>query len=642
MRAPLSARRRAAPFAAVSSSAAPAAAAEGGEGGGGGKAGEAQAQAQAQASKGDDNRRRRGPRKPRGGGEGGEGAGSSLEELMALRQGKVQELRGLGREPYAYGFAERTHSAAAAAALGAALGDGEAAPQDEVVAVAGRVVSKRVMGKLAFLGVQDETGTLQLYVDKKRLGSRDADAEAGEGEGGTEGGRAAESEFAVAKRTVDVGDIVGAAGSLRRTNKGELSVDCDTLAVLTKAVRPLPDKWHGLTDTETRYRKRYVDLIANRGSMDTLRKRAVCVSAVRTFLEERGFIELETPVLEAMAGGAEARPFQTHHNALDMPLTLRIATELHLKRMVVGGFERVFELGRVFRNEGISTRHNPEFTSVELYQAYADYEDMMAITEQMVAHCAERVCGMTSIDYQGQPIDLAPPFRRAAMHDLVREACGVDFRAPELLEDRDAAAAAAAAALEAAGAPPRDVRAAAAAPTAGHALNEVFESLVEPTLVQPTFVTCHPVEISPLAKPHRSLPGATERFELFVVGRELANAFSELTDPVEQRRRMQAQVASHAAKRAAAKGDVELAYDVSVDDDFLEALEYGMPPTGGMGLGVDRLVMLLTDAASIRDVIAFPLLKNKAAAAQAEEAKAAAEGSAETAAGGKGEKNSDE
>eukprot|EP00793_Prasinoderma_coloniale_P000219 PRCOL_00005729-RA len=519
---------------------------------------------------------------------------------MALRAAKAASLRDGGREPYAYTF-DRSHSCAAAAEKGASIADGEVADVADCVAVAGRVVSKRVMGKLSFIGLQDETGSLQLYVDKKRVGAAEAAAAGGEDD--------VESAFARVKRTVDVGDIVGARGSLRRTNKGELSVDCDSLEVLTKAIRPLPDKWHGLTDTETRYRKRYVDLIANRATMDTLRKRAQCVSAIRTFLEGRGFIEVETPVLEASAGGADARPFTTHHNTLDADLTLRIATELHLKRMVVGGFERVFELGRVFRNEGVSTRHNPEFTSIELYQAYADYDDMMEITEEMVANCARGVCGSTSIEYQGTAIDLSPPFRRAPMHELVHEACGVDFRAPELLGDRDASAAAAAAALEAAGCAARDVRAAASAPTAGHALNEVFEALVEPTLVQPTFVTCHPVEISPLAKPHRSLPGATERFELFVVGRELANAFSELTDPAEQRRRLEAQVASHAQKREAAKGDAELAYDVEVDEDFLEALEYGMPPTGGMGLGVDRLVMLLTDSASIRDVIAFPLLK---------------------------------
>jgi len=381
------------------------------------------------------------------------------------------------------------------------------------------------------------------------------------------------------------------SGTLRRTDRGELSVKVQRWQMLSKSLQPLPDKWHGLADVEKRYRQRYLDLIVSPATRETFRRRALAVSAMRRWLDERGFLEIETPVLQSVPGGADARPFETHHNALDLPLTLRIATELHLKRLVVGGFERVYELGRIFRNEGISTRHNPEFTSIEVYQAYADYGDMMDLTEQLIAHVCQQVCGGTRISYQGTEIDLTPPWRRATMHDLVREATGLDFTA-------FGSRAEAAAAMEAQG-----LEVPALADSVGRLLVEAFEQRVEADLIQPTFVIDYPVENSPLARAHRSKPGLVERFELFIVGRETANAFSELIDPVDQRQRLEAQMARKAA------GDDEAQ---QVDEDFLQALEVGMPPTGGLGIGIDRLVMLLTDSPSIRDVIAFPLLRPEA------------------------------
>ena len=525
---------------------------------------------------------------------------SSEADVIALRTGKAATLRAAGREPYAYSYA-RTHTAAALAAQHADLADGAVADLPAPVSVAGRVMARRVMGKLAFIKVADESGSLQLYVDRAAL----------------DGVR--EGAFADVKALVDVGDIVGASGGVRRTEKGELSVAADCVTVLTKALRPLPDKWHGLADVEKRYRQRYVDLIVNPASRAALVARARMTGAIRRELEGRGFLEVETPVLEASAGGADARPFTTFHNALGQPYALRIAPELHLKRLVVGGFERVFEIGRVFRNEGVSTRHNPEFTAVECYQAYADYGDMMDLAEDLIRAAAVAVTGgSTAVSYQGTPLDFGAPFRRATMASLVGGAAGI--ASPETVFGPDAdlgeARAVAAAALKAGGANPAP---AASAPSPGHALNAVFEGLVEPTLLAPTFVLDHPASLSPLAKPHRSTPGAAERFELFVAGRELANAYSEATDPVDQRARLEAQVARHASAAAAAAAARPAGtaagsedpdqYAVEVDADFLAALEYGLPPTGGLGIGLDRLAMLLTDAASIRDVIAFPLMK---------------------------------
>jgi lysyl-tRNA synthetase class 2 len=502
-------------------------------------------------------------------------AQSTLADIRATRLEKANQLQGEGMNPYAYRW-ESTHHAAELQAKYVDL-----APEAEVedqVAIAGRIMARRVFGKLAFFNLQDESGTIQLYFDKKRVTAHMEDRP---------------NAFNLLKKLTDVGDIIGVTGTIRRTQKGELSVNVSTYTMLTKSLLPLPDKWHGLTDTEKRYRQRYVDLIVNPDVRETFRRRAKITASIRRYLDDHDFIEIETPVLQSEAGGAEARPFITYHNTLQMDLYLRIATELHLKRLIVGGFEKVFELGRIFRNEGVSTRHNPEFTSIEIYQAYADYHDMMALTEALVTTAAQEVLGTLKIQYQGTEIDLTSPWRRVTMHDAVREATGVDFTAFGELSEAIAAAKAAGINV------PEDCA------SIGNLLNEAFEQKVEETLIQPTFIIDYPIEISPLTKPHREKPGLVERFELFIVGRETANSFSELTDPVDQRQRLEAQ----SAKKAA--GDVEAH---GVDEDFLAALEYGMPPTGGLGIGIDRLVMLLTDAPSIRDVIAFPLLKNTSAA----------------------------
>ncbi|MEM9906486.1 MAG: lysine--tRNA ligase [Cyanobacteria bacterium P01_D01_bin.44] len=492
-------------------------------------------------------------------------------EVRTARLKKVEELKQLGLNPYAYTW-EVTHQAANLQDKFADLPNGEEA--DFAVSMAGRIMVRRVFGKLAFFTLQDETGTIQLFLDKKTIQAAMADRD--------------EQAFSHLKQLTDVGDILGVKGIIKRTDKGELSVKVSDYAILTKSLLPLPDKYHGLTDVAKRYRQRYVDLIVNPEVRDTFRKRALITASIRRYLDQQGFIEIETPVLQSEPGGAEARPFVTYHNTLDMKLYLRIATELHLKRLIVGGFEKVFEMGRIFRNEGISTRHNPEFTSIEVYQAYADYSDMMALTEALITTAAQEVLGTTQVTYEGQSIDLNAPWKRVTMHKIVQEKTGVDFSQFDDL-------AAAKAAAKKAGLKDIDD-----CPSIGNLLNEAFEQAVEETLIQPTFIVDYPVEISPLAKPHRSKPGLVERFELFIVGRETANSFSELTDPIDQRQRLEAQ----SAKKAA--GDLEAH---GVDEDFLTALEYGMPPTGGLGIGIDRLVMLLTDCASIRDAIAFPLLK---------------------------------
>ena len=492
-----------------------------------------------------------------------------LSELRTTRLQKTDTLRQLGYEPYAPGFApshrlqdlQRDHGD---------LPKGE--ERDVAVQVAGRVTARRVLGKLAFFRLQDETGAIQLFLERTTLAQGMENPEA----------------FSHLTSLVDSGDLLGVWGTLRRTDRGELSVKVRRWTLLSKALLPLPDKWHGLTDVEKRYRQRYLDLMVTPRTRQTLRRRAQLVGAIRRYLDEKDFLEMETPVLQAEAGGADARPFRTRHHSLGMDLYLRIATELHLKRLIVGGFERVYELGRIFRNEGISTRHNPEFTSVEIYQAYGDYGDMLKLTEDLISTVTQQVCGATVLEYQGQTLDLTPPWRQATMHQLVQEATGLDFTGfPGVAE---AGAAMTQAGLEV---PPM-------ADSLGRLLNEAFEQAVEPRLIQPTFVLDYPVEVSPLARPHRSKPGLVERFELFIAGRETANCFSELTDPLEQRRRLEAQQERRVA------GDLEAQ---GVDEDFLTALEYGMPPTGGLGIGIDRLAMVLTDAPSIRDVIAFPLLR---------------------------------
>jgi lysyl-tRNA synthetase class 2 len=507
---------------------------------------------------------------------------SSLEEIRIARLQKVEDLKQLGMNPFAYRW-EVTHRAADLQEKYADLADGGEVEQE--VSIAGRILARRVFGKLAFFSLQDETGTIQLYLDKKTIQQGMADLD--------------EQAFTHLKQLTDVGDILGVKGTIKRTEKGELSVKVREYVILTKALLPLPDKWHGLTDVAKRYRQRYVDLIVNPTVRDTFRKRALITTGIRRYLEDRGFLEIETPVLQTEAGGAEARPFTTYHNTLEMDLYLRIATELHLKRLVVGGFEKVFEIGRIFRNEGVSTRHNPEFTSVEFYQAYADYHNFMDLTEDMIASLAKDILGTLTITYQGEEIDLTPPWKRVTMHDLVKEHTGLDFHTYTTLEEAKVAV------------KDLNLHGVEECDSIGKLLNEVFEQRIEETLIQPTFLIDHPVEISPLSKPHRSKPGVVERFELFIAGRETANGFSELTDPIDQRQRFELQAARKAA------GDLEAQ---GVDEDFLMALEHGMPPTCGEGIGIDRLVMLLTDSASIRDVIAFPLLKPEKVAGDSTEA----------------------
>jgi lysyl-tRNA synthetase class 2 len=433
----------------------------------------------------------------------------------------------------------------------------------QVATVAGRVMRRREMGKLTFMSLTDWTGSVQLFA-----------------------GSQWSQRFAELNR-LSLGDWVSATGEVVRTQTGELSVKVEQWALLAEARRSFGDKWRGISDVDTRYRQRYLDMWANPESRNTLLARSRVVSVVRRFLEDRGFVEVETPIFHPIPGGATARPFITHHNALDMDLYLRIAIELHLKRLVVGGMEKVFEIGRVFRNEGLSPRHNPEFTMLELYQAYADYYDMMDLTEQMVAHAAEQVAGGTKLEYAGRALDLTPPWRRATLVELVAEHSGHELSLDMPIEELRRRAGELSVPVEPTWGP-------------GKLLLEIYEKTTEPKLWGPVFVMDYPQEVSPLARRHRKSPGFVERFEPVVAGRELGNAFSELTDPDEQRANFEAQA------RARAAGDDEA---MPVDDDYVRALEFGLPPTGGLGIGVDRLVMLLTGAEAIRDVIAFPTLR---------------------------------
>lgn len=488
---------------------------------------------------------------------------SELTEVLRVRRDKLSSLMQAGCNPYQITKFDQTHHAQQ---IKDTYTDGE----EMNVSVAGRIMSKRIMGKAGFAHLQDGSGSIQLYVSRDSLG---------------------EENYAAFK-SMDIGDIVGVKGYVFTTRTGEISVHAQSVTLLSKSLQVLPEKYHGLKDTDARYRQRYVDLIVNPEVRDVFVKRSRIISEIRRVLDDRGFLEVETPVLHTIAGGANARPFITHHNTLDIDMYLRIALELHLKRLIVGGFERVYEIGRVFRNEGMDTRHNPEFTLLELYQAYTDFNGMMDLTEELIRTVAKNVLGTAQITYGGVAIDLDKPFERLSMKDAVKKYSGVDFDTLADLEAARAAAKAHGIAYE-----ERHEK--------GDILNLFFEEYCEEKLIQPTFITGHPVEISPLAKRIPGNEAYTERFELFIVGREHANAFSELNDPIDQRARFEAQAALKAA------GDDEAC---DVDEDFLCALEYGMPPTGGLGIGVDRLVMLLTDTASIRDCLLFPTMKPLGAA----------------------------
>ena len=482
-----------------------------------------------------------------------------LSEILQIRRDKLAGLQQEGRDPFQQTKFVRT-------AWSEEIKDNYSQFEGKTVSVCGRMMSKRGMGKAIFCHIQDGRGQIQLYVRSDAV---------------------SQQEFADFRK-YDIGDIVGVSGYVFKTKTEEISVHVQSVVLLSKSLRPLPEKFHGMTNTELKYRQRYVDLIVNEDSRRNFIIRSKFVSYVRRFLEDRGYMEVETPVLNTISGGATARPFITHHNTLDIDMYLRVATELNLKRLIVGGIERVYELGRIFRNEGMDTRHNPEFTTVELYESYADFNDMMDLFEDLLSGAAMEILGTYDVQWQGKDVSLAPGFKRMTMAQAVKETLGIDFMAID--GDEEAVAAA-----KAAGVDMDKVE-----PTWGHALYECFDQKVEETLVQPTFITMHPVDVSPLAKRSPKDPRLTERFELFVCSSEMGNAFSELNDPIDQKQRFQKQV------ELRAKGDDEAGM---MDEDFINALEYGMPPTGGLGIGIDRCVMLLTGSSSIRDVILFPTMK---------------------------------
>ena len=482
-----------------------------------------------------------------------------LSELLQIRRDKLKSLQDAGRDPFEIvRYDQQLYSADVLEKYDALEG--------KSVSLAGRMMSKRIMGKASFAHLLDYKGDIQIYVRRDDVGEE------------------AYEDF----KTMDIGDILGVVGKVFKTRTGEVSIHAEQVTLLSKSLRPLPEKFHGLKDPELRYRQRFVDLIVNPEVRETFVKRSKIIAEIRNRLNARGFIEVETPVLNTTASGASARPFITHHNALDIDMYMRIATELHLKMCIVGGLERVYEIGRIFRNEGMDATHNPEFTTIELYQAYTDYNGMMELSEDLFSHCCQMVNGTTKITYQGQEIDLTAPFRRLPMNDAVKEYTGADFLA--CATDEEAHALAKSIGLEI------EDKAA----TKGKILAEAFDEFVEDKLIQPTFIIDYPVEISPLSKRKPGCPGLTERFELFISGHEYANAFSELNDPIDQRGRFVQQ----AQERA--KGDDEA---MMIDEDFCTALEYGMPPTGGIGIGVDRMIMLLTDSSTIRDVLLFPTMK---------------------------------
>lgn len=486
-------------------------------------------------------------------------------DQLQVRHEKLEDLRERGIDPFGNRF-ERTHLSGELHETYDELSKEELDDKNEVATIAGRIMTKRGKGKVGFAHLQDRKGQIQIYVRKDTVGEEDYET----------------------FKAADLGDFIGVTGPVMKTNTGELTVKPTSIIQLSKALRPLPDKYHGLSNVEQRYRQRYLDLISNRESFDRFTKRSEIIREIRNYLNDLDYLEVETPTLHNLAGGATARPFATHHNALDMELYLRIALELHLKRLIVGGMERVYEIGRVFRNEGVDTTHNPEFTMLEVYTAYTDYEDVMNLTEGLIRTVAKKVIGSGIVSYGKHQVDLAKPWKRQHMVDAIKEYTGVDFwqqmtdeEARELAKEHNVAVT-------------EHTR-------FGHVVNEFFEEFVEDKLIQPTFIYGHPIEISPLAKKNPDDQRFTDRFEVFIVGHEYCNAFSELNDPVDQRERFEAQM----KERALGNDEAH-----QIDEDFLESLEYGMPPTGGLGIGIDRLVMLLTDSQSIRDVLLFPTMRN--------------------------------
>ena len=482
-----------------------------------------------------------------------------MNKLMQIRREKLEELQKEGKNPFEITKFDRTNTAGEIKANYEKF-------ENKDVTVAGRIIAKRIMGKASFCTIQDSDEKIQSYVSINDLGE----------------------ESYKAFKTWDIGDIIGITGFVFKTRTEEISVHAKEVKLLSKSLRPLPEKFHGLKDVDLRYRQRYVDLIMNPEVKETFTKRSRIISKIRNILDEKGYLEVETPVLNTISGGATARPFITHHNTLGIPMYLRIATELNLKRLIVGGYDKVYEMGRIFRNEGMDIRHNPEFTSIELYAAYENYHDMMDITEEIFQKCAMEVCGTTKVTYQGVEVELGGKWKRISMIDSIKEVTGIDFN--EINSDEEAIALA----------KERKIEIPSGKETRGHIISLFFDEYVEKTIVQPTFIYDYPVEISPLAKKSPKDPRLTERFEAFICGREYGNAFSELNDPIDQYERFKEEIA------ARENGDEEAGM---MDEDFVQALEYGMPPTGGLGLGIDRLVMLLTDSVSIRDVLLFPTMK---------------------------------